>query len=87
MILSKFDRYKKNGESYYIYPHKHCQKCGQMIEESMTYCTECYNKIQERKKTKKRFDFFKKFNFFKRRKEIKDTPNEEKEENTEEGKT
>jgi predicted amidophosphoribosyltransferase len=53
--LSKFDRYKKDGESYYVYPHKHCQKCGQMIEENLTYCSECYNKLQERKKKKKKF--------------------------------
>jgi len=52
--LSKFERYKKKGDSYYVYPHKHCKKCGQMIEESLTYCPECYKIIQEKKK-KKRF--------------------------------
>jgi predicted amidophosphoribosyltransferase len=53
--LSKFERYTKKGESYYIYPHKHCQKCGQMIEESVNYCPDCYNIIQEKKEKKKRF--------------------------------
>ena len=52
--MSKFERYKKKGESYYVYPHKHCQRCGQMIEESITYCSDCYKKIKE-KKEKKRF--------------------------------
>ena len=54
-ILSKFERYSKKGDSYYIYPHKHCKKCGQMIEESLTYCSDCYNVIQEKMKKKKRF--------------------------------
>jgi len=40
--VSKFERHSKKGESYYVYPHKHCQKCGQMIEESSNYCPECY---------------------------------------------
>ena len=52
--MSKFERYKKKGDSYYVDPHKHCKKCGQMIEESLTYCPECYKIIQEKKK-KKRF--------------------------------
>jgi len=51
--LSKFERYKKKGDSYYVYPHKHCQKCGQMIDESLTYCPQCYAIIQEKKKKKK----------------------------------
>ena len=37
---------KKNGWS------SHCKTCGQMIEESLTYCPECYQKIKERKKKK-----------------------------------
>lgn len=54
--MSKFERYKKKGESSYIYPHKHCQKCGQMTDESVNYCPDCYNIIQEKmNKKKKRF--------------------------------
>ena len=51
--MSKFERYKKRGESYYVYPHKHCQKCGQMIEESINYCTDCYKELKEKKEKKK----------------------------------
>jgi len=51
--VSKFERYKKNGESYYVYPHKHCQKCGQMIDESLNYCPECYKELKEKKEKKK----------------------------------
>ena len=54
-MLSKFDRYKKKTEEY-IYPHKHCKRCGQMIEEAYTYCPECYRKIKEKEK-RKRFRF------------------------------
>ena len=36
-----------------MYPHKHCKQCGQMIEESLTYCDECYQKLKEKKKKKK----------------------------------
>jgi len=57
--LSKFDKYKKKGEDYYVYPHKHCQ-CGQMIDESLTYCDECSQKIQERKEKKNKRKLFKK---------------------------
>ncbi len=53
IILSKFDKYKKTTDTY-IYPHKHCLKCGQMIEETETYCVDCLKKIEE-KKQKKRF--------------------------------
>ena len=53
--MSKFERYAKKGDSYYIYPHKHRQKCGQMIDESVNYCPDCYNIIQEKMKKKKRF--------------------------------
>jgi predicted nucleic acid-binding Zn ribbon protein len=53
-ILSKFDRYKKQAGTQYIYPHKHCTKCGEMIEESMTYCPQCYQ-LMKQKKSKKRF--------------------------------
>lgn len=55
--MSKFERYQKTTDSYYVYPHKHCKQCGQMIEESLTYCPECYQKVKERmdkKKTKKK---------------------------------
>lgn len=58
--MSKFDRYKKKGEDYYVYPHKHCQACGQMIDESLTYCEDCSKKIQERKEKKKKRNLFKK---------------------------
>ena len=51
--MSKFERYKKNGDSYYIYPHKHCKKCEQMIDESLTYCSDCYKELKEKKKKKK----------------------------------
>jgi len=47
--LSKFERYKKKAETY-IDPHKHCKKCGEMITEAFTYCTECYNNLKEKKK-------------------------------------
>ncbi|MHA1466840.1 MAG: hypothetical protein ACTSP6_02015 [Promethearchaeota archaeon] len=51
--MSKFERHGKKGESYYVYPHKHCQKCGQMIEESLNYCPECYKELKEKKEKKK----------------------------------
>jgi predicted amidophosphoribosyltransferase len=51
--MSKFERHGKKGESYYVYPHKHCQKCGQMIEESVNYCSECYKELKEKKEKKK----------------------------------
>ncbi|TFG08744.1 MAG: hypothetical protein EU539_01465 [Promethearchaeota archaeon] len=57
--MSKFERYKKKDEDYYVYPHKHCQKCGAMIDESVSYCADCYEKIKE-KKEKKRFRWKKK---------------------------
>ncbi|TFF85997.1 MAG: DUF2116 family Zn-ribbon domain-containing protein [Promethearchaeota archaeon] len=49
--MSKFERYDKKTESY-IYPHKHCKKCGKMIKESYTFCPECYKVLQEDKKKK-----------------------------------
>ncbi|MFX1257801.1 MAG: hypothetical protein ACFFAN_08080 [Promethearchaeota archaeon] len=52
--MSKFDRHKKKGDSYYIYPHKHCLECGRMIDESLNYCSGCY-KLMKEKKEKKRF--------------------------------
>ena len=52
--LSKFERYKKQHGTQYIYPHKHCAKCGEMIEESVSYCPDCYEQLKQRKK-KKRF--------------------------------
>ena len=51
--MSKFERHKKKADSY-VYPHKHCQKCGEMIEEEVNYCPDCYNLIQEKKKKKKK---------------------------------
>jgi predicted amidophosphoribosyltransferase len=51
--MSKFERHTKKGESYYVYPHKHCQKCGQMIEESLNYCPECYKELKEKREKKK----------------------------------
>jgi len=50
--MSKFDRYQKKGVSSYIYPHKHCSKCGEMIDESLTYCSQCYLIVKQRKKRK-----------------------------------
>ena len=47
--LSKFERYKKKVDIY-IYPHKHCKNCGEMIHEGITYCSDCYMKLQEKKK-------------------------------------
>jgi len=55
MTLSKYERYKKKADDY-IDPHKHCKRCGQMIEEAYTYCSDCYRKMKE-KKQKKRFRF------------------------------
>ena len=49
--MSKFDRHKKKAERY-VYPHKHCQRCEQMIEESMSFCPECYRLTKEKKKKK-----------------------------------
>lgn len=50
--MSKFERYKKKKEIY-IYPHKHCKQCGEMISEAFTYCSECYKKLKEKKKRKR----------------------------------
>ncbi|MHA1913574.1 MAG: hypothetical protein ACW986_02440 [Promethearchaeota archaeon] len=47
--MSKFERYKKKTETY-VYPHKHCKQCGEMIDEAHSYCPECYKKSKERKK-------------------------------------
>ncbi len=52
--MSKFDRYKKQQGEQYIYPHKHCSKCGEMIEEALTYCAKCYEQLKQKKK-KRRF--------------------------------
>lgn len=49
--MSKFERYKKKVETY-IYPHKHCKNCEEMISEAFSYCTGCYNKKKEKKKRK-----------------------------------
>ncbi|MFW9894861.1 MAG: DUF2116 family Zn-ribbon domain-containing protein [Candidatus Thorarchaeota archaeon] len=49
--MSKFERYKKKAEPY-IYPHKHCKECGEMITEAYTYCPECYKKLKEKKRRK-----------------------------------
>jgi len=49
--LSKFDRYKKTTDDY-IFPHKHCKRCNEMIEEAYTYCPSCYVKISEKKQRK-----------------------------------
>ncbi|MFX1574423.1 MAG: DUF2116 family Zn-ribbon domain-containing protein [Promethearchaeota archaeon] len=49
--MSKFERYKKETGTY-IYPHKHCKNCGEMISEEFTYCAECYTKLKEKKKRK-----------------------------------
>lgn len=64
--MSKFERYKKQSEEY-IYPHKHCKKCGQLIEESFSYCSDCYAKLQEKKKRKL-------FSFLKRKKKEEKHP-------------
>ena len=47
--MSKFERYKKKAETY-IYPHKHCKKCGEMVSEAFTYCPECYETLKAKKK-------------------------------------
>ena len=49
--MSKYERYKKQSVEY-IYPHKHCKKCDKMIDEGITYCSECYSNLQEKKKKK-----------------------------------
>jgi len=56
--LSKFERHKKKTEED-IDPHKHCKRCGEMIEEAFTYCSDCYTKMKE-KKEKKWWKFWKK---------------------------
>ncbi|NHJ21448.1 MAG: DUF2116 family Zn-ribbon domain-containing protein [Candidatus Lokiarchaeota archaeon] len=57
--MSKFERHKKKSIDY-IFPHKHCKSCNQMIEEGLTYCSDCYKKLQEKKKRK----------WFKRKKKV-----------------
>ncbi|MBY9010906.1 MAG: hypothetical protein KGD70_00880 [Candidatus Lokiarchaeota archaeon] len=49
--MSKFDRHKKVSEEY-IYPHKHCKSCDQIIEEGLSYCPDCYQKLQDKKEKK-----------------------------------
>ncbi len=49
--LSKFERYQKKAETY-IYPHKHCKKCNEMISEAFSYCSDCYTALKEKKKRK-----------------------------------
>jgi len=49
--LSKFERHKKKTEED-IYPHKHCKRCGEMIEDAFTYCSDCYIKMKEKKEKK-----------------------------------
>ncbi len=62
--MSKFERYKTKVETY-IYPHKHCKNCGEMIAEAFSFCTECYKKTKEKKKSKR----------FKRKKKIQEKKN------------
>ncbi|MBN1216743.1 MAG: hypothetical protein JXA99_15050 [Candidatus Lokiarchaeota archaeon] len=62
--MSKFERHKKSEE--YVYPHKHCKKCEDMIIESYTYCPKCYKELLERKNKK---GFFKRI--FSRKKKNK----------------
>jgi len=66
--LSKFERYKKKSEEY-IFPHKHCERCGKMIKESYKYCPECYEILKEKEKKK---GFFKKIKRFFSRKNSED---------------
>ncbi len=54
--MSKYERYKKQSVEY-IYPHKHCKKCERMIEEGITYCSECYTILQDKKQKKKWYKF------------------------------
>lgn len=56
--MSKFERYQKRVEED-IYPHKHCKRCGEMIEEAYNYCSNCYEEMK-RKKKKKWYKRFKK---------------------------
>ncbi len=49
--MSKFERYRKQIEED-IYPHKHCKRCGEMIEEAYTYCSDCYDKLKQKKEKK-----------------------------------
>jgi uncharacterized OB-fold protein len=55
--MSKFDRYKVKSEEE-IFPHKHCKKCGEIIEEAYTYCANCYSSLKA-KKQKKWYQFWK----------------------------
>ena len=57
--MSKYERYKKQSVEY-VYPHKHCKRCDRMIEEGITYCSECYSILQEKKEKKKWYNFKKK---------------------------
>ena len=54
--MSKYERYKKQSVEY-VYPHKHCKKCERMIEEGITYCSECYTILQDKKQKKKWYKF------------------------------
>ncbi|MBY9007111.1 MAG: hypothetical protein KGD63_10160 [Candidatus Lokiarchaeota archaeon] len=49
--MSKFDRHIKKSATN-IFPHKHCKECEDLIEDSYTYCSECYIKVSERKTRK-----------------------------------
>ena len=56
--MSKYERYKKQSIEY-IDPHKHCKKCDKMIGEGITYCSECYTILQnKKKKLEKELDSF-----------------------------
>ncbi|MCP4763672.1 MAG: hypothetical protein GY870_18015 [archaeon] len=57
--MSKFERYSKTKSETYIFPHKHCKRCSTMIDDSISYCPECYELLKQ-KKEKKRFNFKKK---------------------------
>ena len=58
-MLSKYERYKKQSDVY-IYTHKHCKKCDKIIEEGITYFSECYAILQYKKERKKWYKFKKK---------------------------
>ena len=57
--MSKYERYKKQSVEY-IYPHKHCKRCDKLIEEGITYCSECYTILQDKKQKRKWYKFIKK---------------------------
>ncbi|MFO8019337.1 MAG: hypothetical protein R6U96_11930 [Promethearchaeia archaeon] len=63
--MRNYGKYRKKKEEPYIYPHKHCAKCGKMMDETQgKWCKECYEKIKKKEKEEK--SFFQKLKFWKK---------------------